>query len=227
MSETIEAPAQSSESAPPAQGSGQGENPSEFTSVAAQAPEPAVEGDPPPVEAEADAPSAEEKPPEPEAPDYTDIKLPDGLKLDDPILSKFLEAAKEKGVSRETAQAVIESVAPGVLEALQAPMAEWRQTQEGWLDQIRADAEIGGANLREVQTTIGRVLANPAFVSPEEAKVFREHMDLTGAGNSPAFVKTFYRMARALVEAGPVSAGRPAPVPRNPAEVLYPQQQRT
>ena len=86
------------------------------------------------------------------------------------------------------------------------------------MDEIRADPEIGGENVRKVQATIGRMLDNPVFCDPG----LRQVMDYTGAGNNPAFVRSFYRMALALSEGGPIQAGRPSAPPKSAAETLYP-----
>ncbi|MDE2471519.1 MAG: hypothetical protein KGL35_23025, partial [Bradyrhizobium sp.] len=44
----------------------------------------------------------------------------------------------------------------------------------------------------------------------------------TGAGNNPAIVRMFYRMARDLTEGGPVT-GSPATSGKDPAALLYPK----
>jgi hypothetical protein len=56
-------------------------------------------------------------------------------------------------------------------------------------------------------------------------------MDYTGAGNNPAFIKAFWKMAQALTEGGHVAGTGPAPIGQKPpgaaerptaAKALYP-----
>ena len=201
------------------------------TSFAAQTPplegeiSPPVEGsETPPVSRETQA-EGEKSSPEPvvaEPPDYSSVVIPEGFTAEDPLLSQFLDAAKEKGVALDAAQTILDSLAPKVKEAFEAPFKEWQETQVKWVNEIRADPEIGGENVRKVQATIAKMLDNPVFCDPDLRRV----MDYTGAGNNPAFVRSFYRMAQALSEAGPTATGRPVAPPRSAADVLYGNQSK-
>ncbi len=174
--------------------------------------EPAADGEAKP-EAEA---KAEDAAPEPVK--YEDFQIPEGLTADDPLVSAFVETVSVKGLSQETAQAVLAELAPKVTEALQAPYREWQAQQTAWLKEINDDPTIGGANLGPVQQRIGRLLADPNFVDAG----FAQAMNATGAGNHPAVIRTFAKLAARLTEGEPVRPGAPAQQPKGLAEKLYP-----
>jgi hypothetical protein len=172
------------------------------------------------VEAKVEAEVEGETPP-PEAPEpikYEDFTLPDGMAKDDPLLAKFTETASLKGVSQEAAQALINDIAPQITEAMQAPYKEWQKRQTEWLDAIQKDPEIGGEKLKPVQARIGRLLADTNFVDAGFAQAMIE----TGAGNHPAIVKTFAKLAARLTEGEPARTGGPATQPKSLAERMYP-----
>jgi hypothetical protein len=162
------------------------------------------------------APEAEAQAPEPIV--YEDFKLPEGMAKDDPLLTKFADTASKSGLSQEAAQAVIDSLAPQITEAMQAPYKEWEIRQTAWLTEINKDPDIGGSKLPQVQARIGKLLNDRNFVTEDFAQAMIE----TGAGNHPAVVRTFARLAARLTEAEPVRAGAPAAQPKSLAERLYP-----
>jgi len=162
---------------------------------------------------------AEEAPAgEPEPLKYEDFKLPEGLAKDDKLLTAFIENAAKHHVSQDAAQAVIDAIAPQVSEALSAPYKEWEARQTAWLDEINKDPEIGGAKLKPVQAQIGKLLVDTALIDPG----FQQAMIETGAGNHPAVVRTFAKLAAAYTEGRPSPVGRPAEQPRTLAQKLYP-----
>lgn len=185
---------------------------SETSALTAGIEKPAAEGEAKP-EGEA---KAEDAAPEPIK--YEDFKLPEGTTAEDPLLASFIETASVKGLSQETAQAVIDALGPKVSEALQAPYREWEAQQTAWLKEINDDATIGGANLAPTQQRIGRLLADPNFVDAG----FAAAMNATGAGNHPAVIRTFAKLAARLTEGEPVRQGAPAQPPKSMAEKLYP-----
>lgn len=163
-------------------------------------------------------PEAEGEPAAPEPVKYEDFKYPEGVTADDPLVAAFVETVSVKGLSQETAQVVLEALAPKVSEAMQAPYREWTAQQTAWLDEINKDPVIGGNNLAPTQQRIGKLLADPNFVDP----AFAQAMNTTGAGNHPAVVRTFAKLAARLTEGEPVRQGAPAQQPKGLAEKLYP-----
>lgn len=158
---------------------------------------------------------------------YEAFKTPDGFKLDDKVLGEATTTFRELGLTQEQGQKLVDFYAKNAVEAAQAPFKTWETMNEKWVADVKADPEIG-AKLPEVKATISRALDslnNPALVTE-----FKQAMDLTGAGNHPAFVKAFYKMAQALTEGKHVAGRSPSPhgqtAPgtglRTAAQAMYP-----
>lgn len=183
---------------------------------------PKTEGDKPATEGEKKGAGEGEKDtpaPEPMKPEDYKLELPEGIAADDPLLTAFLEGAAKGGMDNESVQAVVSSLGPKLAEQMAAPMKAWTSLNEQWQAEVKADPVIGGANL---PATIKTVTDAINLVStPEEARLAREALTMTGAGNNPAIVRLMHRMASRLVEKGAVQGNSPAES-RSAAAVLYP-----
>jgi hypothetical protein len=164
-----------------------------------------------------DAPkeAAPAEPAAPVDPASYEIKLPDGMAREDPMISAFLESAAGARLDGAAVQAVLDKVAPMVAEQLAAPQRAWASLNTEWQEQVRADPEIGGANLsgviERVNATIER-FGNPAL---------KEAMRLTGAANNPEILRYLNKLSAAYTEATPVvSPGSQGPVTLPPGRAL-------
>jgi hypothetical protein len=106
------------------------------------------------------------------------------------------------------AQRLVDFYSHKTLEAVNAPYDAWRKTQEEWVKQVKADPGIG-PRLSEVTQTISRAI--DSLGDAKLASEFRAAMDYTGAGNNPAFIKAFYKLAQKVTEGGHVSGRGPSP----------------
>lgn len=186
----------------------------EVNTLLTAAPETPPEGEKPAAEGEVKTEG--EKAAEPV--EYKDLKLPEGTTADDPLVEAFVATASEKGIPQEMAETLISAMAPKVQEMLRAPQEAWKTITNEWQAQVKADPEVGGANFAAMQTTVARFLSNPAFCDPGLA----EAMNMTGFGNHPAAVRSFFRIAKVLTEGGPVSPGNASPSKPAPWEVMFP-----
>lgn len=186
-------------------------------------------GDPPP--------KPEDKPAEPpKAPDaYTDFTVPDGYQLDKALLDKVTPIFKELGLSQEAAQKLVSLQVERDIAAASGPQSAYETLRKDWQGKTLADTDISAytngdkSGIDAVKIDIGRalnVIGDPALVSD-----FRAAMDLTGAGDHPAFVKALWRLAQHIGEGKPVSGKGPSPLgqkdpakPSTPsaAQALYP-----
>ena len=165
-----------------------------------------------------DTPKEPVAPAEPAAaidPASYEVKLPDGMAREDPMISAFLESAAGARLDGASVQAVLDKVAPMVAEQLAAPQKAWAALNTEWQEQVRADPEIGGANLsgviERVNATIER-FGNPAL---------KEAMRLTGAANNPEILRYLNKLSAAYTEATPVvSPGSQGPVTPPPGRTL-------
>lgn len=176
--------------------------------------------------AEPDKPSLlNEKAPEGAPEKYEDFKVPDGFTLDPKVAEEAGAMFKGMGLSQNQAQTLIDYYVQKSQESLQQPYNAYRDMREGWVKEVKADPEIGG-KLDQVKTTVARAI--DGLGDPKLAGEFREAMDFTGAGDNPAFIKVFFKLAQMVTEGGRAVGGAPAPVrapgtrPASAAQVLYP-----
>jgi hypothetical protein len=157
---------------------------------------------------------------------YADFKVPDGFTLDPEVSKEAGTIFKDLNLTQDSAQRLVDFYVSKTQEAAQQPFKTWENMQKEWRDAVAKDTEIGG-KLAEVKTTVSRAI--DSLGDAKLASDFREAMDITGAGNHPAFVKAFYRLARQVTEGGHVQGGKPSPLGqqapgerRSLAQNLYP-----
>lgn len=156
---------------------------------------------------------------------YEPFKAPEGFVITDEATTQLNTIFKEAGVSQESAQKLIDYIAPQLMEATEAPFKQYQELREDWQKETM---DKYGSKLPEVKTTVSRALdslGNPKLVS-----AFKEAMDLTGAGDNPAFIDVIYEWAKKLSEgthvrgAGPSKFGQSASggKPTSAAQAMYP-----
>ncbi len=136
-------------------------------------------------------------------------------------MTKFSGIAKELGLPQASAQKLVDFYSEISAQAADAGVKLWQETQSTWRDEVKSDPVIGGQRLGQVMATI-----NKAIGGLGDAKLisdFREAMNITGAGNNPAFIRAFHVLATKLTEGGPVS-GNPEskPRPASAGAAMYP-----
>lgn len=134
---------------------------------------------------------------------YKFENLPEGFEVTDKALSFF----KDNEMSQAQADKAIAFYTELAKEAAQAPFKYWQDMNDAWVKDVTADPEYKG-DIRAVQTSISKFI--DGINDPALANSFREAMDLTGAGNHPAFVKYMFRMSQAFNEGSFVKPGGPS-----------------
>jgi hypothetical protein len=159
-------------------------------------------------------------------PEKYEFKLPEGFELDETVASEVNVLFKDLGLNQANAQRLIDFYTAKSTEAAEQPYKAWVDTQKAWVDEIKSDKDLGG-KLPEVKSTISRAI--DGLGDPKLANDFRQAMDITGAGNNPAFIRAFFKLAQQVTEGryvsgrGPSAAGQPgAQPPRTAGEALYP-----
>lgn len=166
---------------------------------------------------------------------YGDWKVPDGYEMDPEVTKEAEPLFRELGLSQEAAQKLVDLYAKHSIKSLEEHNSRantwWAERQQEWRDSLKRDPEIGklagqngnfGPDSKIVQTVNAALndLQNPKLVSD-----FKEAMDLTGAGNNPAFVKVLYALASKVTEGTSyASGGNPVNASRRPtaAGAMYP-----
>lgn len=151
---------------------------------------------------------------------YEPFKAPEGFVIAEEVNTLF----KELGLPQATAQKLIDYVAPQVLEALESPYKQYEELRSKWQGEVQ---NTYGSKLSDVKTTTSRALAG--ILEPAAHQAFKDAMDLTGAGDNPAFIHAFYEMAKRLSEGSHVKGGGPSKFgqsaqakPQTIAQAMYP-----
>ena len=162
-----------------------------------------------PKPSELNVPRAPARSGAPEA--YQEFRAPEGFELNPDRMKDVHSTFKEMGLSQAEGQKLMDLYLKEVADSESAPYRVWQEQQEKWRTEIRNDPDIGG-KLDQVRETVARAI--DGLGDPKLAREFREAMDYTGAGNNPAFIRTFYRLASMVTEGKAVPAGGPSPAAR-------------
>lgn len=145
---------------------------------------------------------------------YEDFNTPEGIEVDQEFTDSFKEIAKEMNLTQEQAQKVFD-FGPKLMEAWQTRMQDQHKANvKEWVDSLRSDADIGGANLETSLKTANRALKQ--FGSPELSKLLTE----SGFAQHPAVIKAFHKIGQEISE-DDFGGGGEAPATKSLADRLY------
>lgn len=171
-------------------------------------PTPPSEGNPPVLEPSAPVELTVEK-----------LKLPEGIKADDPTLKTLGEILADNKINpQERGQRLLDLHAQAHKTARDASTEAWNSVQTEWQTKTKADPEIGGAKWAGTQATIAKAIDS---LGPDLAAGLREALDVTGAGNHPAVAKALHSFASRLTEGSHISGAPPSTV-QSVKEAFYP-----
>jgi hypothetical protein len=101
-----------------------------------------------------------------------------------------------------------------MIAAAKAPADTYEATRTEWQAKVKSDPDLAKAvngdktGLDAVKLDIGRALN--ALNDPTLAADFKSAMDLTGAGDHPAFVKALWRLSSFVTEGKHVNGSGPS-----------------
>jgi hypothetical protein len=155
------------------------------------------------------------KPPPAGAPEtYTAFTAPEGYTLDPKTIEAATPIFKELGLSQEAAQKLVAFHSEQMIAAAKAPATEYETMRTAWQAKAKSDPDMAKAvngdktGLEAVKLDMGRALN--AIGDPALASEFKAAMDLTGAGDHPAFIKTFWKLAQYVTEGKHVAGAQPS-----------------
>lgn len=179
--------------------------------------EPAKEAPPAatPKEGTAAPPAEPAKPKDTAAapPEKYDLKLPEDSLLDEKALEGTVSYAKERGLSNEQAQELVERESFAISEYVTRMKGE----AENWIAEAKGDEELGGDSFNKNVEMARRVVEK--FGSDK----FKEALNDSGLGNHPEVVRVFKRIAESMGEDSLVQPGAAAKPAKSMAEILYPE----
>lgn len=175
-----------------------------------KAPEPKKEGE---------AAKPKEGGDKPGVPEKYELKLPENSLLDPSRLEKIAAVAKERGLSNEAAQALVDHESQAVADFQKAQLEGLKKTSEKWVEELKADKEFGGEAFSKTAEAAKRVVAR--FGDQQ----FREALESTGLGNHPALVRVFARIGKAMSEDQFVQPGAAPASPMRIEDRFYGKQE--
>src|SRR5215471_878193 len=91
-----------------------------------------------------------------EAPkEYEAFKVPDGYELDTTVAKEAGALFKGMNLSQTDAQKLVDFYVSKTTESAEAPYKFWEETQEKWVNEVRADPQIG-SKLPQVKTAVSK-----------------------------------------------------------------------
>ena len=162
---------------------------------------------------------------------YEDYKVPEGYQLDAEVKGEADKLFKGLGLNQEQAQSLVDFYTAKTTEAFKAPFDAYQQMTDGWRKDAEAHPDLAGklGPGKPVSVAISKFL--DGIGDAKLASDFRELMDITGAGNHPAFIRVLNHAAQRLTEGshvagnGPAKAGQSAPgqAPPSAAAAIWPK----
>ena len=159
---------------------------------------------------------------------YDEFKVPEGYTLDTEVATEAGKLFKDANLSQATAQKLVDFYVSKTNEAFRQPYEAYEALRSDWREKARAHPEIRG-DFDRVLSTVAKAIDSVGDAGL--ASEFRQVMDMTGAGDHPAFIRMFYKLASQLTEGrpvtgnGPAKAGQADPTKGRPvtaAQALYP-----
>ncbi len=154
-------------------------------------------------------PKAEPKPEAPAgAPEaYTDFTLPEGVKLEGETLKSAQELFKALNLPQDGAQKLVDFHLGQIRAATEASSKAYDDMRASWQTAAKADPEIG-PKMTQIKENVGRLY--DAIGDAKLVGEFKQIMDLTGAGDNPAFIKVLNKLSSFVTEGRHVTGAQPS-----------------
>ena len=124
-----------------------------------------------------------------ESPDtYADFVMPDGVTLDESLLSEAAPLLKELGASQEQAQKLMDIAAKQVQASSQMQIDNFNQLMSDWREQSKNDGEFGGDKFDENVAVAQSAVTK--YGTPELKQLLEDH----GVGNHPEVIRFMVQM---------------------------------
>lgn len=147
--------------------------------------------------------------------EYT-LKLPDESPLDDSAVERIAAKAKERGLTTEQAQELLNHESEAISSYAKAQSEAFKQAVDGWKATIESDKELGGADYAKNAELAKRVVDR--FATED----FKKALNETGFGNHPELFRVFFKIGKAMAEDQLVMPGaQQAPKQRSVEDLLY------
>jgi hypothetical protein len=123
-----------------------------------------------------------------------ELKFPEGVKVNPKLVDAYKAKAKEFGLDSAKAQAIANLVVEDRRAEKAAFEQQSKEQDQKWMEALRADKEIGGAELEKNRAIAAKAIER--FGSAELRKI----LEASGLGNHPDMVRAFVRAGKAISE---------------------------
>jgi len=145
---------------------------------------------------------------------YEEFAVPEGVQLDQEMLSEFSATAKELNLTQDKAQQMVDMGSKLIDNALATQKQQWAEVRQGWVSELKADPDFGGSKM---DTTIVEAKTVLDRYGDSQLKTFLLE---SGFGDNASLIKMFARIARATAEDTVVNGTVPTDK-KSPESVLY------
>jgi hypothetical protein len=150
---------------------------------------------------------------------YEQFTVPEGIEIDETVLTEFSEVAKELNLNQSQAQRLIDLESKRAEASQQAMQEAFETQQEQWVKELKDDKDFGGDSFDSNLGLAVKVINK--FGGPE----LKEVLDTSGMGNNPELVKMFNKIGKAISEDSLDSdSDNNAGTEKTLADRLYPNQ---
>jgi hypothetical protein len=145
-----------------------------------------------------------------------DLKAPKDSTLDSAWLDKTAAFARERGLSPEQAQAIVDRDALSMTYHAEQQGTAVKAVIDGWAAEAKADKEIGGEAFGKNAELAKRV------IDKYGSDTFKKSLDETGFSNNPELLRLLVRIGKQMGEDSFVlPRSQPQSTGKSMAEVLY------
>lgn len=144
-----------------------------------------------------------------------DIKLGDGIELDQALLEKAAPVMKEIGLTNSQASKLAGVIAEQRKAEHDALGERHQKIIDDWQKEIKTDKDFGGDKLKTTINTANRVIATFG-----DDALRRDLVEL-GIGNHPGLFRLLARVGNAISDDKPVTSETPAASQKSPEEAMY------
>ena len=146
-------------------------------------------------------------------PEKYELKLPEGFQMDELGMKAFSDFAKSQNMTNEAAQKYVEAMAPAMQSAATARL---EQAKVSWLEQAKADKDLGGDKFSATLEAADKALAD--LGTPELAKLLKE----SGLNHHPEVIRLLAKTGKAISEDGSFVTGANGTPNVTTAQRMYP-----
>lgn len=124
-------------------------------------------------------------------PDKYELTLPDESLLDSSIIDEIAAIAKERGLSNEDAQTLLEDRSNTEAKYVESINTALDETHKAWDEEVKNDPDIGGDNYRATGELVFRA---GEFLGEDYVKTMKD----TGLGKEITIVRAMRKLGEAL-----------------------------